>query len=143
MTTAKNIREWQKNFSCGRYDDNSFSTQVDAGWYDWFCKTESLGHKTSKLGKIVSKICDGGKVALDSHYVWFKNNCPAVGPLYDDIRISRSDDNGHSVNDIVISVRDKREEHNYVVYSNINDFASPVFACDDARHLVKWINTPW
>ena len=138
MAEDMTLRQWQKAFAKGEFAAKDFNTQVAAGWYDWFCKTDALAKKTATLGSIVEKLADGGKVDLDGTNVWFKNNCPLVGPLYDDIRIS--DDEG---NLFVISIADAREDLRYTVYSYLNDYAAPVYSAKDKRSLVKWLNTPW
>lgn len=59
-------------------------------WYDWFCRDSSLPGKTKILSQRVRGFVDamGDKLNLDTHYVWFKNNCPCYGSLYDDFRIA-------------------------------------------------------
>ena len=81
------IREYLKNFDEGKYDDPSRSTQIEAGWYDWFCKDSSLKAKTVKLTAKLKQIVNSEKINQDTMYVFFKNNCPMVGKLYDDFRI--------------------------------------------------------
>lgn len=100
---CKNVREFQERFATGEFEDGSFDKQCEAGWYDWFCDDSALVGKTRRLGKVVAQIKDGGKVDLDKNRVIFKNNCPMVGPLYDDIRIG--DDEG---NLFVIALDDER-----------------------------------
>lgn len=57
-------------------------------FYDWFCKDSSLPNKAWKLFKQVKKFLKHNPdINLDTHYVFFKNNCPMAGPLYDDFRI--------------------------------------------------------
>jgi hypothetical protein len=61
------------------------------GFYDWFCNEKALKAKAltfvPKLKFLVKEgILDGNKL-----YVWFKNNCPMNGSLYDDMRISSLD----------------------------------------------------
>lgn len=87
---ARTIREWSKCFSEGKFDDPSFETQVDAGWYDWFCKHSSLAKKTQKIGKILSGFKN--ETLLDNYRVWFKNNCPMCYSLYDDFRFEPLDE---------------------------------------------------
>lgn len=81
------IRQWIKNFDSGMYQSADTSTQCSAGWYDWFCKDSSLARKTSALGKKLKQISSSKKFDLDKTYVFFKNNCPLNGKLYDDFRI--------------------------------------------------------
>jgi hypothetical protein len=61
------------------------------GFYDWFCKESSLSSRFLKLLPKVQFLVNEGIIDQDNCYVWFKNNCPCNGSLYDDIRISRID----------------------------------------------------
>jgi hypothetical protein len=87
ITDEITIREFIKNYDDGKYDSPDRGTQIDAGWYDWFCKDTSLVNKTHKLVKKLKQIIKSHKFSIDSTYVFFKNNCPMVGSLYDDFRI--------------------------------------------------------
>lgn len=82
MTT----REFIKKFDNGDFDSSDIDVQCEAGWYDWFCKDSSLRNKTKMLGKKVKQISESPKVDKDKMYVFFKNNCPMYGSLYDDFR---------------------------------------------------------
>jgi len=82
-----NINTFVGKFLDGQFEDASFETQCKAGWYDWFCKTESLRNKTRTLGKKVIQLLPSKKVDGETMYVFFKNNCPSRGSLYDDFRI--------------------------------------------------------
>ena len=141
------IREWITRFLNNEFQSNDFKTQVDAGWYDWFCKTTSLRNKTYKMGRIIKQVKDGGKVDLDNWYVWFKNNCPMNGPLYDDFRFALL-----TTGDVMFTIQIDCcwSNHKYSVYGRKpvngeyeNHFDMPLFECDDSRELVKWLNTPW
>ena len=68
---------------------DSDGTQSDChNFYDWFCKDSSLAGKSWTLFKKVKTFLKHNpQIDIDSHYVFFKNNCPIVGPLYDDFRI--------------------------------------------------------
>jgi len=57
-------------------------------FYDWFCKDSSLANKRIALDKKVRRLVGSTKLNMDTMYVWFKNNCPMNGSLYDDIRFS-------------------------------------------------------
>lgn len=60
---------------------------IKALWYDWFCKDTSLENKGLKLLKKLRMIANSKKFDATKCYVFFKNNCPMVGSLYDDFRI--------------------------------------------------------
>lgn len=62
-------------------------------WYDYFCKPSSLVNKGRALIRKLKKIYKlnelSGRKYFDPNktYVFFKNNCPFCGSLYDDFRI--------------------------------------------------------
>lgn len=82
-----NILEFCERFNNGDFNDKSFETQTKAGWYDWFCRTESLANKTKTLGRKVDAIKSSSRFDASKTYVFFKNNCPCVGALYDQFSI--------------------------------------------------------
>ena len=61
-------------------------------FYDWFCSDGSLERKAKSLQnrviKFVNALRESGR-AIDctKTYVFFKNNCPMGGPLYDSFSI--------------------------------------------------------
>lgn len=140
MRNEISFRDWLKNYEAGQYDENDRATQINAGWYDWFCRTESLVFKTQKMATIVKGITEGGKIDFDKNYVWFKNNCPMVGPLYDDFRFADKE-----TGDVIftVEIHNTPEEARYTVYGTINDFEKSIFKTNSVRELRKWFNTPW
>lgn len=62
-------------------------TRAEICWYDWFCQDSSLAGKTRKLAPKIKRIAKSTKFDSEKVYVFFKNNCPFDGPLYDDFRI--------------------------------------------------------
>ena len=113
------LRQQIENFKNGMYKDG-YET-----WYDWFCKDSSLPAKTEKLYKKILRILPSYKVDIDKTYVFFKNNCPMNGSLYDDFRIcdietedvlfTVTPSNGHT--------RDKGQAD---VWGKENSFESPL-----------------
>lgn len=81
------ITEWIKKFDNGEFDEPDIETQINAGWYDWFCKDDKLQKKTMKLGKKLKSLLPTKLFNPDNTYVFFKNNCPVVGKLYDSFSI--------------------------------------------------------
>jgi len=72
--------------------------------------------------------------------VWFKNNCPLSGPLYDDFRIADIENNN---NLIVVQIDCFRNDSKYTVFERLDGFENPVFKTDSSRDLVKWLNKGW
>ena len=62
-------------------------------WYDYFCERSSLLKKGRNLLFKLKKIYRLNELSKRKHfnpnntYVFFKNNCPCCGSLYDDFRI--------------------------------------------------------
>lgn len=136
MTT----REFIQKFDAGEFDSADVTTQIEAGWYDWFCRDASLCNKTKLMGKIIRQIKDGGKVDLDNTYVFFKNNCGTK--LYDDFRIC--DIRTHEV---LINVNiDNGYDERYAVYGRFLEGAfweKPYVEFTNSKELVEWLNEPF
>lgn len=81
------LRTWIELYKAGKFNSPSTHIMIDAGWYDWFCKSESLFTRLQKLAPKVMAVANSAKIDLDNTYVFFKNNCPCVGSTYDDFRI--------------------------------------------------------
>lgn len=139
-----NISRWIDEFDAGMFESADVRTQILAGWFDWFCKDSSLAAKTKKMGKIIRKIKAGGKVDLQKWYVWFKNNCPLSGPLYDDFRFADIETGNVQ---FTIQIDCCWNKNKYAVYGRTPDgeghWDEPLFATDSSRELIKWLNTAW
>ena len=135
---------WIDEFNKGSFDADDVKTQIKAGWYDWFCKDSSLANKTKKMGNIIKQVKSGGKVNLIDWYVWFKNNCPLNGPLYDDFRFADLE-TGNVM--FTIQIDCCWNKTRYAVYGRTPDgegnWDEPLFATDSSRELVKWLNAAW
>ena len=81
MPDELSVRQWQDQFRAGAFERSDYATQCRAGWYDWFCQDHALAGRLKKIGRVVMGITN--PFILDNYYVWFKNNCPLNGPLYD------------------------------------------------------------
>ena len=145
MKDRISINEWINKFLSGEFDSQDVRVQIQAGWYDWFCKDSSLANKTKKMGNIVRQIKSGGKVNLDNWYVWFKNNCPLNGPLYDDFRFAKLDTGDVQM---TIQINCCWNKHRYSVWGRRGEdkefeHENPLFETDSLKDLVKWFNEPW
>ena len=111
--TEMSVRQWQERFRAGDFSSKDRAVQCEAGWYDWFCQDDALAGRLQKLSKVVMGITD--PYILDHYYVWFKNNCPLSGPLYDDVRFEplHGDRNGR----YFVVIRDSpHEAHKWTLY---------------------------
>src|SRR3989339_672703 len=106
------LSHWIQNFNQGEFDKKDTQTQIKAG----------------------------GKVDLETCYVWFKNNCPLNGPLYDDFRIADIETNN---NLIVVQIDCIWNDFKYTAYERLDGFEKPVFESNSSRELVKWLNQGW
>lgn len=140
MEEKMSVKQWIGAFVLEDFDSKDIKTQINAGWYDWFCKDSSLRNKTYRMGKIITQLREGGKIDFSNWYVWFKNNCPLNGPLYDDFRFARLD-NGEV--QFTIQLDCCFNTKRYTVYGRKNDFNEPLFETDKSKELIKWLNTPW
>ena len=75
-------------FASGQIMDSDGTVGNCYNFYDWFCKDSSLERKATALFPKVKKfIAANPDIDILSTYVFFKNNCPGRGSLYDDFRI--------------------------------------------------------
>lgn len=75
----------------GDFNSEDVSTQIEAGWWDWFCRDSSLKNKTDVLAKklyaVVKANEKGKRFDPNDCYTFFKNECPMIGSLYDVFKI--------------------------------------------------------
>ena len=137
MRDRQSLRTFVERFRRGDFDSPDVQTQIEAGWYDWFCKDSSLRNKTKRLGSIICQI-DGVRVDLDKTYVFFKNNCSSI--LYDDFRICDIETGNVLINVNVGNPYDKT----YAVYGRFpeGDFWGDCYIeFNTVKELVKWLNS--
>ena len=120
------IRQWIENYNSGKYDSQDVKVQCEAGWYDWFCRDKSLCGKTKRLAPKVKQLAKSSKVDVDNWYVWFKNNCPVFGSLYDDIRFADI-----KTGDVIYTIAFvKKYGQNVELWGKENDFKHPLVIGD-------------
>lgn len=94
-------------------------------WYDWFCRDSSLERKGKALLKKLKMIAPSKKFDNDKCYVFFKNNCPCVGNLFDDFRICDKE-KGEVLYCVVPKSGYKRDSGRAQVYGVDNNFQAPL-----------------
>ena len=132
------VRQWQERFRAGAYESKDLKVQCAAGWYDWFCQDQALAGRLKKISRVVMGITD--PYILDNYYVWFKNNCPVVGGLYDDVRFEplSGDRDGKY---FVVSLDSLHESLRWTLFTEQYDFGAPEYGCENVRDMVKYINS--
>ena len=116
------LKEQFEAFKNGRIIDSEGREDTCFNFYDWFCKDSSLERKSKKLFRAAIKFCNKFNVDLEKHYVFFKNNCPMRGPLYDDFRIC-----DRVSGDVIYNVTPK-SGHSFEaeIFSRENGFNEPI-----------------
>lgn len=127
---------WITNFNSDVYDSRDVETQIEAGWYDWFCKDRSLRNKTYALAPKVKRIAKSSKVNVETMYVFFKNNCPLYGELYDDFRICDLE-TGDVVFTIVPKSGHNSKKGMTEIWGRENEFKEPLYE-GDWKGALKW-----
>lgn len=120
-----NITTFAIRFLRGEFLAADVKTQIEAGWYDWFCRDTSLQAKTRNLGKKMLQLMKSDKIDADKQYVWFKNNAPMYGSLYDDLRIADME-TGDVIYTIVPSCGFSANKGVAQVWGRENNFSKPL-----------------
>ena len=134
------IKTFVERFKRGDFNYSSKITQCEAGWYDWFCKDSALVGKTKKLGVKVCKIENSKRFNKETSYVFFKNNCPFVGALYDQFSICdiESGDVLYCCQHLEKGSHGCDKAH-WEIYGRDNDFKEPLIE-GTWNECKKWFN---
>jgi hypothetical protein len=132
------LRKWISKFNNGDFNKSDFDTQCNAGWYDWFCDDDELKDKTYYMGNIVKELKDSSKLNLDKQYVWFKNNCPLYGDLYDDFRIAdiKTGDVIYNIN--IFPPVERYGDYKFCVFGE-GSWDKPIFKANSNYELIQWL----
>ena len=134
MNKQVTLREQLEAFDKGIYVDSGGKVSWCFNFYDWFCKDQSLQKKADTLFKQVKKfVAANPNIDIDKHYVWFKNNCPGRGPLYDDFRICDIAEGEVQYNVTAKSGHTGQAE----VYTRSNGFSEPARAGKTFSDLIR------
>lgn len=82
-----NLKTQLESFANGIYLDSDGTESNCFNFYDWFCEDSELEDKSNELFTETGIFVDKFGIDTDNHYVFFKNNCPMSGDLYDSFSI--------------------------------------------------------
>lgn len=138
MSEEITVREWIQKFNNGDFDKKDRSTQVEAGWFDWFCTDDSLSKRLKKMGNVIKEIKND--YILDNYYLWFKNNCPCYYPLYDDVRFEPIDEEKRDQMFFIIKFDHPfGAKHMYEITTARNNY-NVEFQCKNKNQVLKIVN---
>lgn len=81
--SMRTVRDWIQKFNNGEFEDDLLETQIEAGWYDWFCGQEELLPKLKKMAEIIIEIKN--QYILDNYEIRLYNRYPIDYSFYDEI----------------------------------------------------------
>jgi hypothetical protein len=120
-------------FKNGNIIDSEGRSNDCHNFYDWFCNESSLERKSIKLMNQVKRWVKFRNTDTDKVYVFFKNNCPMVGPLYDDFRIC-----DRETGNVIWTVTPKCGHSGKAeVWGRQNNFQGPIAVADTMTEIFK------
>lgn len=130
MSSFIRLREFRERYLSGEFNDSSFATMVQAGWYDWFCPDSELAGRLKRLwDEVISRIADDR--VLDEYTLFFKNVCPISYPLFDRVYFCKTGSNYY----IGADINDRRNKEKFEVFSS--DESN--YRTDDANDAATYI----
>ena len=117
-------------------------------FYDWFCSEKALEKRAKSLLAKLKFLVNEGLINSETNYVWFKNNCPMNGRLYDDFRISSKDGeflggfcprSGHkALEDESCSFWIIKPEYKEYRFKDWSTFRQEVKTNENLRYMIKY-----
>jgi hypothetical protein len=135
-----NLAEQLNAFASGRIIDSEGSENDCFNFYDWFCKDSSLERKANTLfPKVKRFLKEYPEIDILSTYVFFKNNCPMLGPTYDDFRICDIESGNvlYTVTPSRVLKNGKNQIRMAEIWGRSNNFKQPIKEANTFTQLFK------
>jgi hypothetical protein len=127
------LKQQLEAFEKGKFINGDGEESWCYNFHDWFCRDKSLKTKSERLFRIVKRWVKYRHTNTDKVYVFFKNNCPMNGPLYDDFRVCDIE-----TGDVIWTVIPKCGHSGKAeVWGKQNDFQSPVITGKNMNEIYK------
>ncbi len=107
-------------------------------WYDWFCKDKSLEKRGINLLNKLKRISLSKKIDINKNYVFFKNSCPVVGHLYDELKIC--DMETHDVLFVVVPKSGFKKDNEASQVWDIKDGTEKLAVSGTWKDVLKYFN---
>ena len=128
------VKEFQNEYYKGNLKDNDVQTQINAGWFDWFCSNGNLSKRTRRVAQVIKRITNQN---LFDAKVVLKNVCPVTSNLYDIIYLQ--------MEEIVIGVCIYYEDNgannldHYEIFTSESGYEN-FKSFDDIKELADFLN---
>ena len=127
------LKKQLEAFDQGKFFDSDGMESECYNFYDWFCNDKALKAKSERLFKMVKRWVKNRNTDTDKVYVFFKNNCPMKGSLYDDFRICDIE-----TGNVIWCVTPKSGHSEMAeVWGKVNDFKEPVVIGKNMNNIYK------
>jgi hypothetical protein len=127
------LKQQLESFENGVILSSDGKVDTCQNFYDWFCSDKALKAKSEKLFKMVKRWVKYRNTDTEKVYVFFKNNCPMSGPLYDDFRICDVE-----TGDVIWTVTPKCGHSGKAeVWGRQNDFKGPIAVGANMNEIYK------
>lgn len=133
MTNRITLKQQLEAFDRGIILDSDGGKSDCYNFYDWFCDNASLKNKSIKLFKQVKRWVKFRNTDTEKVYVFFKNNCPGSGSLYDDFRICDIE-----TRDVIWTIIPKCGRSSKAeVWGRANEFNEAIAVADNMNGIYK------
>jgi hypothetical protein len=129
------MKEYTLRDQLNAFENNNWLDTSCFYFYDWFCRDGSLERKARSLMSKAKKFIDKMNIDIDKTYIFFKNNCPFHGSLYDDFRIC-----DHETGDVIFTVAPSlgytNRKGEAEIWGRENSFKEPIKSAKSWKELL-------